>query len=138
MPQLARSKGRAGTASKPNLCNYLSGCTCGSTLPQDVEKHLGTKLHETGCRKKGIWSAAADAAAAPAEEAAPQTPLNHPSFAMLVRSKFARGIEAGCRRCWWKATVGCNTATGRGWGQFLWMVMKVLRMMSLGDADARA
>ena len=64
--------------------------------------------------------------------------LNHPSFAMLVRSKFARGIEAGCRRCWWKATVGCNTATGRGWGQFLWMVMKVLRMMSLGDADARA
>ena len=98
MPQLARSKGRAGTASKPNLCNYLSGCTCGSKLPQDVEKHLGTKLHENGCRKKGIWSAAADAAAAPAEEAAPQTPPQSPLIrdagAVQVRSRHRSWMQA--------------------------------------------
>jgi len=60
-------------AARGEIIAGIQLCICGSKLPKDVEKHLTTKLHETGCRKKGIWPAPADAAAAP-EEAAPQTP----------------------------------------------------------------
>jgi hypothetical protein len=51
-------------------------CVCGAKLPKDVEKHLGTKLHETNCRRKGIWVESSGQAApqTPQLNAAPSTP----------------------------------------------------------------
>jgi hypothetical protein len=42
-------------AARGEVINGIQYCICGNKLPKDVSKHLDTKLHETGCRRKGIW-----------------------------------------------------------------------------------
>ena len=85
-------------AARGDIINGIQHCVCGSKLPNNVEKHLGTKLHETGCRKKGIWPAATGADAAPAEEAAPQTPPQAPLIRdvgeVQVRSRHRSRLQA--------------------------------------------
>lgn len=42
-------------AARGAVIDGIQYCICGNKLPKDVAKHLTTKLHETGCRRKGAW-----------------------------------------------------------------------------------
>lgn len=50
-------------AARGEVIAGIQYCICGKVLLKDVAMHLDTKLHETGCRRKGIWKEVQESAA---------------------------------------------------------------------------